>query len=73
LKQFLAERMIENPQLIDVRRAVLAIRKRKAMVIDPDPDSKRYRSLEPVSLGEQIRERGVRRFRCRAMPAASPT
>jgi UDP-N-acetylmuramate dehydrogenase len=41
LEQYLAERGCRAPGLDDVRRAVLAIRRRKAMVIDPsDPDSR---------------------------------
>jgi UDP-N-acetylmuramate dehydrogenase len=41
LEQYLAEGGCRAPSLDDVRRAVLAIRRRKAMVIDPsDPDSR---------------------------------
>jgi UDP-N-acetylmuramate dehydrogenase len=63
LKQILAEQMIENPRLNDVRQAVLAIRKRKAMVIDPaDPDSRSVGSffmnpVVPQEEFESIKER----------------
>ncbi|HXU37821.1 MAG TPA: UDP-N-acetylmuramate dehydrogenase [Blastocatellia bacterium] len=41
LQKYLAERGVNNPSLADVRDAVLTIRRRKAMVIDPsDTDSR---------------------------------
>ena len=41
LQRYLADRGLETPTLTDVREAVLAIRRRKAMVIDPsDVDSR---------------------------------
>lgn len=41
LQRYLAERGVNQPAPSDVREAVLAIRRRKAMVIDPgDPDSR---------------------------------
>jgi UDP-N-acetylmuramate dehydrogenase len=51
LKQYLDEQEIRDPALSDVRQAVLAIRRRKAMVIDPsDPDSRSVGSffMNPV-------------------------
>ncbi len=41
LSSYLAEQGISNPKLIDVREAVLTLRRRKSMVIDQsDPDSR---------------------------------
>jgi UDP-N-acetylmuramate dehydrogenase len=66
LKHFLREQMIEEPRVVDVRKAVLAIRRRKAMVIDPaDPDSRSVGSffMNPVvstTEFELIRERALR-------------
>jgi UDP-N-acetylmuramate dehydrogenase len=51
LRRFLEEQGFHKPGLVDVRHAVLAIRRRKAMVIDPaDPDSRSVGSffMNPV-------------------------
>lgn len=41
LQTYFAEQLITNPNLAETRQAVLTIRRRKAMVIDPnDPDSR---------------------------------
>jgi UDP-N-acetylmuramate dehydrogenase len=65
LQKYLAEQGAPDPSLAEVRRAVIAIRKRKAMVIDPaDPDSRSVGSffVNPVvSLAEyeQIKRRAL--------------
>jgi UDP-N-acetylmuramate dehydrogenase len=66
LKRFLAERGAADPSLAQVREAVLAVRRRKAMVIDPqDPDSRSVGSffVNPVVAREefeQIKQRADR-------------
>jgi UDP-N-acetylmuramate dehydrogenase len=65
LQKYLAEQGAAEPSLAEVRRAVIAIRKRKAMVIDPaDPDSRSVGSffVNPVvslSEYEEIKERAL--------------
>lgn len=59
LQHFLEGRGISNPSLGDVREAVLAIRRRKAMVIDPaDPDSRSVGSffVNPTVTPEEFEE-----------------
>ena len=66
LTQYLADRGIREPSLADVRQAVLAVRRRKAMVIDPnDPDSRSVGSffMNPVvstSEFEEINQRALK-------------
>jgi UDP-N-acetylmuramate dehydrogenase len=66
LTRYLDERGIREPALTDVRQAVLAIRRRKAMVIDPnDPDSRSVGSffMNPVVSPkefEQINQRALK-------------
>jgi UDP-N-acetylmuramate dehydrogenase len=66
LKRFLAERGAADPSLAQVREAVLAVRRRKAMVIDTqDPDSRSVGSffVNPVVAREefeQIKQRADR-------------
>jgi UDP-N-acetylmuramate dehydrogenase len=65
LKKHLEASGINNPDLKDVREAVLAIRRRKAMVIDPaDPDSYSVGSffVNPVVSGEEL-EQIIKRVR----------
>jgi UDP-N-acetylmuramate dehydrogenase len=57
LQTYLAERGVNDPSLSDVRKAVLMIRRRKAMVIDPiDPDSRSVGSffVNPVVSIEEL-------------------
>lgn len=57
LRKYLAERRVNNPSLADVRDAVLTIRRRKAMVIDPfDIDSRSVGSffVNPVVTVEEL-------------------
>ena len=59
LERYLAEQGVTNASLSDVRRAVLAIRGRKAMVIDArDPDSRSVGSffVNPVVTREEFEE-----------------
>ena len=58
LRRYLADRSLEAPTLADVRDAVLTIRRRKAMVIDPiDTDS---RSIGSFFVNPTISDRRVR-------------
>jgi UDP-N-acetylmuramate dehydrogenase len=55
LGRYLAEARVSRPSLLDVREAVLAIRRRKGMVVDPgDPDSRSVGSffMNPVLSAE---------------------
>ncbi|HLG14380.1 MAG TPA: UDP-N-acetylmuramate dehydrogenase [Blastocatellia bacterium] len=67
IERYVEEHVTGEPSLADVRESVLAIRRRKAMVIDPnDPDSRSVGSffVNPVVTREeleQIRERVERR------------
>lgn len=59
LERYLGEQGIANPSLIDVRRAVLSIRRRKAMVIDAeDRDSRSVGSffVNPIVTLEEFEE-----------------
>ena len=66
LTRYLDEQGIREPALTDVRQAVLAVRRRKAMVIDPnDPDSRSVGSffMNPVVSPkefEQISQRALK-------------
>jgi UDP-N-acetylmuramate dehydrogenase len=70
LQRYLADRGVRHPSLADVRDAVLAIRRRKAMVIDPrDPDSRSVGSffVNPVVTLDEL-ERIKRRLDCDGLP-----
>jgi UDP-N-acetylmuramate dehydrogenase len=59
LERYLIERGISSPSLIETREAVIAIRRRKAMVIDPaDADSRSVGSffVNPVVTGDEYEE-----------------
>jgi UDP-N-acetylmuramate dehydrogenase len=59
LKKYLAEHFGDSPSLRDVRAAVIAIRKRKGMVVDPsDPDSRSAGSffMNPILDPQQLEE-----------------
>ncbi len=70
LQGFLAERGVNDPSLADVRDAVLTIRRRKAMVIDPaDADSRSVGSffVNPVVTVDEL-ERIRHRLACEELP-----
>ena len=59
LTRYLDERGIREPDLADVRQAVLALRRRKAMVVDPnEPDSRSVGSffMNPVVSPEELEQ-----------------
>jgi UDP-N-acetylmuramate dehydrogenase len=70
LQRYLAERGVNDPSLLDVRDAVLTIRRRKAMVIDPDDaDSRSAGSffVNPVVTPDEL-ERIKQRHACDDLP-----
>jgi UDP-N-acetylmuramate dehydrogenase len=67
LQRYLADRGSSRPSLADVREAVLAIRRLKAMVIDPrDPDSRSVGSffVNPTATRDEFEE--IKRLAARA-------
>ena len=70
LQRYLVERGVNDPSLADVRDAVLTIRRRKAMVVDPiDADSRSVGSffVNPVVSVDEL-ERIRQRLACEELP-----